>query len=307
MDGDDGSIDVRHDAGAGLRGDAGDVVTVVAVTGAGGFIGAALTQALRRRGDHVIALARRPGSDALRWQLGEDLPAACAAADAVIHLASAALAPDEPMADAVARDLAGTRRLLAQIRDWRRQRPCRFIFLSSQSARADARNAYGRSKWVLEGELAGPDEIAVRPGLVYSDPPASVFASFAALARLPLLPRLGGAPCIQPIAVDDLAEALVRLAHLEAVPPRIMLGAVTPLTFEQALRDVAHRAGRRPPVFVPVPQPALRTAAWLVDRVTAGSLTERLDGLTALRPMDTAPSLALLGLTLAPFDGTGRP
>jgi len=61
----------------------------VAITGASGLIGSALTRALRENGDQVIALVRRPaGADEEQWNPGKMLdPAKLAGFDAVVHLA----------------------------------------------------------------------------------------------------------------------------------------------------------------------------------------------------------------------------
>jgi uncharacterized protein len=59
----------------------------VAVTGSRGFVGTALTRALERRGDEVVAVRR--GSGKLAWDpmRGFDPPDALSGVDAVVHLA----------------------------------------------------------------------------------------------------------------------------------------------------------------------------------------------------------------------------
>ncbi len=66
----------------------------VVVTGASGTIGGALAGALRDRGDDVAGITRAPrahGGD-IDWRSWDDLPAAIAEADAVVHLAGAGVA-----------------------------------------------------------------------------------------------------------------------------------------------------------------------------------------------------------------------
>src|SRR3954452_8251052 len=160
-------------------------MSCVAFTGGAGFIGRELGAVLRAHGHEVIAVSRTPSAEVRAWTLGEELPAKCADADAIVHLASATLLATGSQEEAAKRDIVGTRLLLEQIRQFRRDgRPRRFIFLSSQSARLNAANSYGRSKWAIEQLLDEPDEIIVRPGLVYGDRPASVFATLDKLARL---------------------------------------------------------------------------------------------------------------------------
>lgn len=281
----------------------------VAITGAQGFIGQRLVAVLRAHGHEVIAFGRTPlATGAIhRWELGQKLPDDCSTADVVIHLASAALTSRASLKDAAELDVEGARMLLAQLRRWRRDgHRCRFIFLSSQSARPDARNVYGRSKWAIERLLAEADEIIVRPGLVYGDPPTSVFASFDRLARLPAVPIVAAQRSIQPIEIGELCECLVQIATMGQPPKLIQLGAVEPLSFAEALTWAAVRAGRRPPLMIPMPAAPLRLLTNVADRVFRTQLTERLDGLVGLQPLETAPSLATLGRTLAPL-GTHPP
>jgi NADH dehydrogenase len=208
------------------------------------------------------------------------------------------------MTAAAVGDLAGTQVLLDSVRAARHsaERP-RFIFMSSQSARPDAPNAYGRGKWQIEKILDQPNEIAVRPGLVYGDTPASVFGLFERLARLPIVPVVKTIPAIQPIHVRELGECILTMSGMDAPAPLFELGAVAPMKFEAAVRATALRAHRRAPAMIPVPISLLRLAASAADLLfrPEPSIGERLEGLVGLRPMNTAPSLKALGCELKPF------
>ena len=277
---------------------------VVAVTGASGFIGQEVCRFLREDGRDVIELSRSGvGDGGRRWSLGKSLPEACRRADTVVHLASATLGEaGAGQAAAIEADIKGTRILAEQLRGWRRAGGRhRLVFVSSQSARPGAANAYGRSKWAIEQILAEDEEIVLRSGLVYSEPPRSVFAMFDKLSRLPVVPSFETRPSIQPVHVRELADAIARAGAMERPPRLLLIGAATPLTFAEAVRAAARRGGRRAPVMVPVPMMPVRLMAGLVDRLFASTLTERLDGLVGLRPIDTGPSLSALGQTLAPF------
>ncbi len=272
----------------------------VAVTGANGFIGREVCAVLRAGGTDVVALQR--GGEA-RWALGQSLPEDCRSARTVVHLASATLGQaGAERATAIEADIAGTRILVEQLRGWRAGGTRhRFVFVSSQSARPEAVNAYGRSKWAIEQLLDGEDEVVLRPGLVYSDPPRSVFAMFDRLSRLPIVPAIGGRPCIQPVSVREVAEAIARIDAGERVPRLLMIGAPKPLTFAEAVKATARRGGRRAPVTLAVPLRPVRRVAGMVDRVLSSTFTERLDGLAGLQPFDAAPSLAALGQALEQF------
>ena len=267
--------------------------------GASGFIGRSLVQEAAAAGHEIIAPSRET------WRLGAPLPAVCEHADVVVHLASATLVARRDTAEAAALDLRGSKILLDQTRTWRRAGwTSRFVFVSSQSARTEAKTNYGRSKYAIETLLDQDDEVIVRPGLAYDESGSSVFGLFEKLSRLPVLPVFSRTRCIQPIAVQELAVCLLRIAGT-AMPARYYnLGAERPLSMAEAVEAAARRAGRRPPLGIRVPATPVRWTAVVVDRMLRISppLLERIDGLIALQPMETAASLASLDMRLAAFD-----
>jgi NADH dehydrogenase len=272
----------------------------VVVTGSNGFIGKCVVEHIRARGWEPIA----PGSQ--EWRLGMPLPPACDKADAVIHLASALLKANTNLNAASALDMQGTSLLIEQHRDLKTAgKRKKFIFVSSQSAREDAGNNYGKSKWAIERLLEQEDEIVVRPGLVYDSKEGGVFGLFAALCKLPVVPVLSQKPCIQPIEVHELADALLRIVAAEQPLRCYNLGAPAPLTFTEMIQAVAKRTGRPPPLGVHFPVMPVRGLAALLDFGLGISppLLERIDGLVAVRPMDTQKSLKVLDMTLESFVG----
>jgi len=272
----------------------------VVVTGSNGFIGKCVVEHIRARGWEPIA----PGSQ--EWRLGMPLPPACDKADAVIHLASALLKANTNLNAASALDMQGTSLLIEQHRDLNTAgKRKKFIFVSSQSAREDAGNNYGKSKWAIERLLEQENEIVVRPGLVYDSKEGGVFGLFAALCKLPVVPVLSQKPCIQPIEVHELADALLRIVAAEQPLRCYNLGAPAPLTFTEMIQAVAKRTGRPPPLGVHFPVMPVRALAALLDFGLGISppLLERIDGLVAVRPMDTQGSLKVLDMTLESFVG----
>lgn len=279
----------------------------IAITGAGGFIGTALARRYLEVGHEVIALTRRPTAHGewISWQIGDPLPPQCATVDTVIHLASAALVARDNMNDAVDKDISGTRRLTMSIRSLcAAGSSIRFVFLSSQSAHVQAKNAYGRSKLAIENELGRSNEVIVRPGLVYDDAGGSVFGLFEKLSRLPAVPVISSGANIQPIHVTELVECLVKITEMAVCEKLYCVGAVVPITFAQAIKATAHRFGRPGPWTIPVPLAPVKAAAWLVDKLmhVTPSIGERIDGLVALQPMETATSLKLLDISVENFD-----
>jgi len=274
----------------------------IVVTGSSGFIGKSVVACAAERGHSVVGLTRKD------WQLGKPLPPQHLDAEIVVHLASASLAARDNQSAAAILDVEGTGIILNQWRALPSASRRRFIFVSSQSARQNAGNNYGRSKYAIEKLMTGENEITIRPGLVYDWTGGSVFGLFEMLARFPVIPIFAPQACIQPIEVKELASCIIRVAELERPQRLYELGLPTPLTLLDMVRLVAQRSGTRPPLSFPFPSMPIRMAAWLADRTfrLSPSLLERINGLIALRPMDTATSLAALDVALVPFDSRVR-
>ncbi len=277
------------------------------ITGAAGYIGAALAAAARRDGWRVVALGRSPDPTVPShpWRLGEDPPAeALAGADAVIHLAHQWAAPGAQGEDP---NIPGTERLLEATR---RHGVRRVVFASSISAREDALNAYGRLKWRVEQTLRAPVELSARIGLVYGGADAGLWGLLCKLVRLtPILPMVGGGRPIQPIRMDELCDGLLRLARMPA-PTRAVYGLASPTTisFSAFLRTVARLRFHRPLMVISLPLGPVLAAVDLVSRVVPAINRERVLGLAGLPVIDNAADIAELGLEirsvvdgLAPF------
>ena len=193
---------------------------------------------------------------------------------------------------------------------------------------ADGPTAYHASKRAADEHLSSLGAqlswAILRPSLVVGRGGAST-GLFSALAALPVTPDIGGG-AVQPIAIDDLIEAIWRVLNLP-LPVALQLDAVGPQAMSIAgligiLRDWL---GLGPARRLPVPQPMLRAAASLgIGPVTRESLTMLGAGNTAptepfiaalgFAPQPIAQAVArhpatpadLLGARLAPFTGILR-
>jgi nucleoside-diphosphate-sugar epimerase len=201
------------------------------VTGATGFVGSHLTEALRRRGDHVTALARSASKAAALAPLGvrvvpgdlhhrAALQQAVDGQDVVYHVAGVVAARNE--ADFLAANRDGTRNVAEAAE---RAGVGRLVFVSSMAAagptikgrplRGDEPphpvTQYGRSKLAAEGVVT-ESRLAwtiVRPPMVYGPRDQEVLKVFR-LARLGLAPVLGdGTQELSAVHGADLADALV--------------------------------------------------------------------------------------------------
>ena len=149
--------------------------------------------------------------------------------------------------------------------------------VSAVGADAHARSGYHRSKQQADQALAVTCRswVIVQPSLVFGVGGASA-SLFTRLAALPWVPFPGsGQQQVQPIHVDDLTAAIVRLIEtnefdcqtIPAVGPR----AITLREFLGALRRAM---GLGKPIFLPVPMLLVRGAAAMGDRLP-GVLLDR--------------------------------
>ena len=201
------------------------------VTGATGFVGSHLTDALRRRGDEVTALARSPAKAAALTAQGvrvvagdlHDISALERAAEGqeiIYHVAGVVAARNEGEFLRANRD--GTRNALAAAE---RAGTSRFILVSSLAAAGPSQRgaplsgqetprpvtAYGRSKLAGEQMVKGSHLrwSIVRPPIVYGPRDREILKVFR-LARLRIAPVFGGgAQELSAVHAADLADALV--------------------------------------------------------------------------------------------------
>ena len=277
----------------------------VLVTGASGFVGAALCRELSGRGHHVRAAVRRPippGADlpGLEQVLVEDVGVRLdwspllRGVDAVVHLA--AVAHRGTREDEIRRvNLDATMRLA--------QSACRqvrrFVFMSSVKVHGEdsgdgayketdptrPEDAYGRSKLEAERSLAdlaaksGTELATIRPPLVYGP---AVKGNFLRLLRwidsgLPL-PFAGVQNRRSLVYVGNLVDAVARcVEHPRGLGPFLVSDDETVSTSDLVSR--AARAFERPARLVRVPATMLRFAGAITGR---GEEIRRLTGSLAV-------------------------
>jgi uncharacterized protein YbjT (DUF2867 family) len=253
----------------------------ILITGASGFIGGRLRSVLQGRGHRLRLAGRRPPSDlagdeewvaldlarpadAAHWQAGLD------GIDVVINCVGilqerggqtfASLHVDGPQAlfEACVKARVG-----------------RVVQISALGADRDARSRYHLSKRAADEFLLSLplDAVVVQPSLVFGTGGASA-RLFAMLASLPVLPLpAGGRQPLQPIHLDDLAEALARLVEGSARPPHCIVALVgpEPLELRDYLRALRASIGLRPAPVLSVPAWLMHAAAQLAARIPGSS------------------------------------
>lgn len=243
---------------------------LVTVFGGSGFFGSHLAQELLARGARLRIASRNPQRAFRLKPLGnlgqvqfvrcdvtriESLGAALAGADAVVNLVGA-FAGD---LDAIQGKGAG--RIAAAAGD---AGVSAFVHVSAIGGDRESRADYARTK--AEGEAAVlaafPKATIVRPSILFG-PDDNFVQMFAGLiANFPILPVFGPEAKLQPVFVDDAAEAV---AQLLAAP-----GAHGGKTYEIAgpevitmleLNERIAAAQQRKRLFVPLPDAVAKAIA----------------------------------------------
>jgi 2-alkyl-3-oxoalkanoate reductase len=274
------------------------------VTGATGFVGSHLAEALRRHGVELTALVRSPAKAAALAPLGvrvvagdlHDQPAlerASEGQDIVYHVAGLVAARTE--ADFLAANRDGTRNVVEAAE---RAGAGRLVMVSSMAAAGPSAKgrplqgdeparpvtAYGRSKLAAE-QVVRASSLAwtiLRPPLVYGPRDQEVLKVFR-LARLGIAPVLGdGTQELSAVYAADLAEALIAAGTSAAAARRTYYPCHPEVFTGAAMARAVGRVMGRSPALIRVPAPIGRG----VLRITEAAA--RLAGQTTILTADKA-------------------
>jgi nucleoside-diphosphate-sugar epimerase len=258
-------------------------MALAAVTGATGFLGRRLVDALHEGGHHVRVLARRPPA-AETWSgpvdiVPGDLADAGAlarltdGADVVIH--AAGLVKARSRTEFFAANARGTADLARATRD------ARFVLVSSLSAREPTLSAYAASKAAgetLARPILGDRLTVIRPPAIYGPGDLATLDLFRAAVASPLLPIPQAPQARLALAyVDDVAAAVCHVALTPCGPGPFEIGGARPEGYGwREIAEALARAAGRPARIVEAP-------AWLL--LAAGAASEvmaRLSGSAAM-------------------------
>ena len=237
---------------------------LVVLIGGGGFVGTHVAQALLERGARLRICDRHP-EKAFRLRplanLGQIQFARCNAKDrrsleAVLQGADAAVylvgtwGGDQYELQA---EGAGAAASIAAA-----QGASAFVYISAIGAEVDSESSYAATK--AEGErrvlAAFPKATVLRPSILFGEDDAFLNMFAGLIARVPALPVFGSEARLQPLFVDDAAEAI---ANALAEPAKhggktFEIAGPEALTMRQLHERIAAAQGRKR-AFLGVPDP----------------------------------------------------
>ncbi|WP_158889331.1 MULTISPECIES: NAD-dependent epimerase/dehydratase family protein [unclassified Pseudomonas] len=295
----------------------------ILVTGAGGFVGAALVRQLQAKGYPVVAAQRQPAAASVAGEVipvirelsaDTDWSAPLAGVDTVIHLAARVhQLGEQPGGFSEARyDEVNRAATLKLARDAQAAGVRRFIFVSSIKVNGDwtlpgkpfhaddlpaPTDAYARSKAAAEQQLlalmaeTGLEVVIVRPPLIYGPGvKANVARLLDTLARGVPLP-LGGVRHNRRslLALENLLDLLILcIAAPKAAGAILLVSDDEDLSTAELLESLAEGLGQNPRLIA-VPSAWLEWGARLLGR---GEVAQRLCGSLQV---DIQPTKTLLG------------
>jgi NADH dehydrogenase len=280
-------------------------MTTVSVFGGTGFLGRRLVQRLAAEGttvrvavrhaDRARSALRAAGLDRVTV-FGADVrdqaavAAAVAGVDAVVDAVSAYVetagvtfeAVHEQGAKTVAREAAAAG-------------VARFVLVSGIGADPESGSAYIRARGRGERAVqqAFPGATIVRPSAMFG-PGDALFGTLAHLARLsPVLPLIGGHTRLQPVYVEDAAEAIARILADPGTTGRTYeLAGPMVYTLREVFMIALRSIGKRR-LLVPVPLAVAEFLARLFELLPNAPLTS---GQVDLLKADNVATATLPGL-----------
>jgi len=129
------------------------------------------------------------------------------------------------------------------------------VHISGIGANPGSASSYIRSRGEGEAAVLGafPSARLVCPAVMFEFGDAFLTPLLAMLRRLPVFPMFGsGATSLQPVYVEDVAEAVVRILRSPAASQPYELAGPRVYTYQGLLRTIAASAGTRP-FLVPFP------------------------------------------------------
>lgn len=243
-----------------------EAMSSITVIGGSGFIGRHVAASLLVAGQDVSS----PAHDDFDISREDPTQQASKLAGVDVVINCAGLARDARVDNINAVNSEGPRRLaeacrLAGVR--------RLVHISALGAGSSDASRFQRAKGEAEEALRGiegVEVVIVRPSLVLGAGGASG-DFFAALAALPIPPRLGsGRWRVQPLHVTELAELVVKLALDPQPPAAVDAVGPAPITTDELTTGLRNWLGLRPMPALALSRGILNLFAWANEIVEMG-------------------------------------
>ena len=169
----------------------------------------------------------------------------------------------------------------------------KIIYVSTQSVKITNPSRYGASKKMAEEMLqsSGLDYVILRPAIIYGSGEAGIFKKFVNLIqKLPVLPIPSTSVLFQPVSVDDVVNAILKIA-IKNIQTKIMdVAGPTSVTFAQFIQLTA-QAQKLDRIVIPFPMPVAILGAKFLTLLTDHPpvTVENLIGLSESTSIDLNP------------------
>ena len=286
----------------------------VLVTGATGFVGPHVANAIVDAGHEVRVLERKPGSwqkagircqEAVQGDMtdADGLRRAVQAVDVVVHLVAIRQGKSEQFQRVM---IEGTRNLLAASSGVKR-----FVLMSALGTDERTKDLvpYYNAKWQEEQDVkaTGLEHVIFRPSFIFGRD-GGILPTFMKLARLsPFTGIVGsGNQRIQPLWIDDAGAYFAKSVDLpEAANRTFELGGPDVVTWNELWQRIRAALGIRRRPTVHLPTSLMRIPATVTERLP-GNIPLTRDLLTMLETGDNVvtndDAVQTFKLPLAPLD-----
>jgi NADH dehydrogenase len=287
----------------------------VFVTGATGFVGRAVVQALRAEGCVVRCLVRRGSERDLRGlgaieRVEGDVTArrrldeGIAGCHAVVHLVG--IIREHPSVG-ITFERVHTQGTVNVLEAATAAGMSRFVHMSALGTRPGARSRYHKTKWAAEEAVrSSPLPWTIfRPSVIYGRGDEFVTMLSRMIHRFPVVPVIGGGrQQIQPVPVDQVAQGFARALSLDlTVKQSYDVAGPDAVTLVDLLDRIGAAMARRRVRKLHVPLAFVRPAARALHRLPGFPLTpDQLLMLEENNTCDPAPFFSTFGLTPVPLN-----
>jgi len=270
----------------------------ILVTGANGFLGRKLCEALITEGHELAGLVREIPSEQLELSyIVSELPDLDVSAvkewapEAIVHAAFDMQFTNLKKAEAV--NLEGSAALLKLAREM----GAYFLFVSSMSCHEEAVSTYGRHKLSVERSLDLSRDGVIRPGHIIGE--GGIFLRTAhSIQKLPFIPLFfGGKQLIQTVAIEDIIAAMSEVLKNKHAGI-FHISEIHPVALREFYGQISKNLGKTPR-FIHFPGSAALFLLQFFEKMKLPLpiTSDNLKGLKKLKTFEVTDDLAKLGLS----------